>query len=136
MVGVKKVQAQRNPKTRAAGRGRAVKEFETAQDRVLSRYRIAAESRFIDVPAIGGRTHVLVTGEGPPLVMVIGATTPAAFWCPLMPHLSGFTLYAMDLPGFGLTDPVEYRTTTMRAIAVDFLAQVLDGISIEIAPSS
>ncbi len=116
------------------GHSRAVEEFEAAQHRLLSRHGIAAESRFIDVPSIGGRAHVLVTGEGPPLVMVIGATTPAAFWAPLMPHLSGYTLYAVDLPGFGLTDPVEYRTATLRAFAVDFLAQVLDGIGIDRCP--
>lgn len=116
------------------GQGRAVEEFEAAQHRLLSRYGIAAESRFIDVPAIGGKAHVLVTGEGPPLVMVIGGTTPAAFWAPLMPQLSGYTLFAMDLPGFGLTDPVEYRTATIRATAVDFLAQVLDGIGVDRGP--
>lgn len=133
MTGVVKVQAPRNRNTRD-GHRRAVEEFETAQHRLLSRYGIAAESRFIDVPAIGGKAHVLVTGEGPPLAMVIGATTPAAFWAPLMPQLSAYTLYAMDLPGFGLTDPVQYRTATMRSTAVDFLAQVLDGLGVDRCP--
>lgn len=73
-------------------------EFRNAQQRTLSRYGVAAESRHVDVPAIGGSAHVLVAGEGPPLVMVIGGTIPAAFWAPLMPELRGRTLYAMDLP--------------------------------------
>ncbi len=133
MTRVEKAQAPRNRTTRD-GCSRAVEEFETAQHRLLSRYGIAAEARFIDVPAIGGKAHVLVTGEGPPLVMVIGATTPAAFWAPLMPQLSGYTLYAIDLPGFGLTDPVAYRTATMRTTVVDFMAHVLDAIGVDRCP--
>lgn len=110
--------------------GPAVEEFKTAQRRVLDRYGIKAESRFITVPAIGGKAHLLVAGEGPPLVMVIGGTIPAAFWAPLMAHLGGYTLYAMDLPGFGLTDPASYQAGTMRSTATGFLGQVLDAAGI------
>lgn len=105
--------------------------FQAAQHRVLSRYGVTASSCFIDVPAIGGRAHVLVAGEGPPLVMVIGATTPAGFWAPLMTQLKGHTLYAMDLPGFGLTDPVQYETATLRSLTVAYLSQVLDALGVE-----
>ncbi len=115
-------------------RGQARAEFQAAQQRVLRRYGVTARSRLVDVPALEGKAHVLVVGEGPPLVMVIGGTTPAAFWAPLMPHLRGHTVYAMDLPGFGLTDPVTYRSTTFRATAVDFLTQVLDGLGVERGP--
>jgi pimeloyl-ACP methyl ester carboxylesterase len=51
-------------------------------------------------------------------------------WAPLMAHLPGRTLYAMDLPGFGLTDPVGYHPTTYRATATAFLAGVLDGLGL------
>jgi pimeloyl-ACP methyl ester carboxylesterase len=104
--------------------------FQGAQRRVLDRYGVAAEARFVTVPAIGGRAQVLVAGEGEPLVMVIGGTIPAAFWAPLMAHLPGRTLYAMDLPGFGLTDPVDYRPETYRDTAVAFLREVLDGLGV------
>ncbi|HZD70197.1 MAG TPA: alpha/beta hydrolase [Actinomycetes bacterium] len=114
-----------------AARSQPVEAFRTAQRRVLSRYGIAAKSRFVDVPAIGGTAHVLVVGAGPPLVMVIGGSIPAALWAPLMPQLQGYTLYAMDLPGFGLTEAVSYQTATMRSTVVGFLAQVLDGIGVE-----
>jgi pimeloyl-ACP methyl ester carboxylesterase len=98
---------------------------------VLNRYGVAAEPRFVDVPAVGGRAQVLVAGDGPPLVMVIGGTIPAAFWAPLMGHLPGRTLYAMDLPGFGLTDAVDYRPETYRETGVAFLAGVLDGLGLD-----
>ena len=56
--------------------------------------------------------------------MVIGGSIPAALWAPLMAHLPGRTLYAMDLPGFGLTDPVRYHPRTYRATATAFLADL------------
>ncbi|GAB88735.1 alpha/beta fold hydrolase [Gordonia rhizosphera] len=112
----------------------AVDEFLQAQHRLLERFGVRAESRFLDVPAIGGRAHVLVTGDGPPLIMVIGGLIPAAFWAPLMPQLPGHTLYAVDLPGFGLTDPVDYPKQPLRPLVVEFLAQLLDGIGCRRAP--
>ena len=78
--------------------------FLRAQGAVLDRYGVAAEQRFVDVPGVGGRAHVLVAGEGPPVVMVNGLGNPAAMWAPLMARLDGYALLAVDLPGFGLTD--------------------------------
>lgn len=126
--------------TRSNGPGRhnqnqaRIADFEDAQRRLLKRFGIQAESRFVDVPAVSGRAHVLVAGHGPPLMMVIGGSIPSVFWAPLMPHLSGYTLYAVDLPGFGLTDAVDYRAAPFRSLVVEFLAQVLDGIGLRGVP--
>lgn len=108
--------------------------FVAAQDALLARCGVDVRGRFVPAPSLGGRTHVLVAGEGPPLVMVIGGMITAAFWAPLLPHLSGHTVYAVDLPGFGLTSPVEYRPGTLRSVAVRFLRETLDGLGIGPAP--
>jgi len=105
-----------------------------AQQRVLDRYQVPAQSRFVDVPSISGRAQVLVTGEGPPLPMVIGGAIPAVFWAPLMAELSGHTLYAIELPGNGLTDPARYHHTTFRHTAVTYLADILDALEIGPGP--
>lgn len=109
---------------------RSVAGFVDAQQRVLDRYRVTAERRFV-TSTVGGRAQVLVSGDGPPLPMVIGGTIPAAFWAPLMARLPGRTVYAIELPGFGLTDPVRYRRTTLRRTAVAFLGGVLDALGLE-----
>lgn len=106
--------------------GSAVSVFLDAQQRVLDRYRVTAQRRYVELPATGGQAQVLVAGEGPPLMLVIGGGVPAAFWAPLMAKLPGRTLYAIELPGFGLTDPTTYRPDTIRRTAVDYLAGVLD----------
>lgn len=109
----------------------ATEEFKAAQDRLLRRTGVWAESRFLDAPVISGRVHILVSGDGPPVVMVPGFGDPAAMWAPLMAELDGFTLYAVDRPCFGLTGPAQHTTTTLRKLAVEFLEQVLDGLRLE-----
>jgi pimeloyl-ACP methyl ester carboxylesterase len=104
----------------------AVSAFLDAQQRVLDRYRVTARRRYVELPATGSQAQVLVAGEGPPLVMVIGGAVPAAFWAPLMAQLPGRMLYALELPGFGNTDPTTYDHDTIRRTAVDYLSGVLD----------
>lgn len=105
-------------------------DFQLAQDRFFQRCGVRAESRFVDVPSISGRAHVIVAGEGPPVVMVIGGGGLAAMWAPLMAELAGFRLYAIDRPGFGLTETVAHTTSGIRSMAVRFLEQVLDGLGL------
>ena len=103
-------------------------EFRRAQRRLLDRVGVRAESHFFDVPAVSGRVHVLIAGEGPPVVMVPGFADPAAMWAPLMARLEGFSVYAIDRPCFGLTGPARHDTATARKLAVMFLEQVLDAL--------
>ena len=66
------------------------------------------EARFVTV---GGRTiHYEKTGQGRPLVLVHGFAGSIYTWHRLVPLLADrFTVYALDLPGFGLSDkPSDY----------------------------
>lgn len=112
----------------------ARQEFVTAQQRTLDRYGVEAESRYVDTPVLDGQAHVLVAGNGPPLVMIIGGGMVAAMWAPLMAHLTGRTLYAVELPGHGLTDPARYDKETLRSTAVTFITQLIDGLHVDHAP--
>lgn len=51
----------------------ARKDFVDAQERMLDRYGLAASSRFVDVPSIGGWAYALVSGEGPPVAHSLGS---------------------------------------------------------------
>jgi pimeloyl-ACP methyl ester carboxylesterase len=109
-------------------------EFIKAQTQILERFGVEATSRFINVPLLAGKAHVLVSGDGPPVMMVIGGGMVAAMWAPLMAQLKGFTLYAVDLPGNGLSDPTTYRTATLRTTGVGFLEQAQEGLGLEQSP--
>lgn len=105
--------------------------FIRAQQRYLDRHGVETESRFVDVPSVGGRAHALVSGEGPAVVMVSGIGTPGAMWAPLMAAVDGFRLFAVDLPGYGLTDTTFGLADDLRYSAVRFLDQTLDGLGLE-----
>lgn len=109
----------------------SITEYTRAQQKMLDRYGLAPETHFVDVPAIDGRAHVITHGDGPPVMMLIGGGVPAAMWAPLMARLDGFTLYAVDLPGHGLSDRTEFTTSTLRRKMTSFLRQVLDGLGLD-----
>lgn len=109
----------------------AVDEFKAAQERLLQRFGVGAESQFIEIAAVEGRVHMLRCGTGPPVVMVPGFADPAAMWAPLMAALNGFAVYAIDRPCIGLTGGAEHTTATLRRLAVTFLEQVLDALEME-----
>ena len=106
-------------------------QFEHAMQAVLTSHGVTAESHYVDVPLISGKTHVLTAGVGAPLVMVNGAGTPAAMFAPLMSRLDGYRIYGIDLPGYGLTDPRPDLFEDHRANAVAFLRQTLDALALD-----
>ena len=106
-------------------------DFSKAQAAVLNRYDLVAEERWIDASIVEGQAHVLVAGEGPPVVLLNGIGVPAAMWAPLMARLDGVTQYAVDLPGYGLTDTTPGFANDLRTNAVRFLTEVLDSLGLD-----
>jgi pimeloyl-ACP methyl ester carboxylesterase len=106
-------------------------EFSTAQAAVLEHHGIMAAHRWVDAPVVDGQAHVLVTGDGPPVVLLNGVGVPAAMLAPLMARVDGVTQHAVDLPAFGLTDTTPDFTRDLRGNAVRFLVEVLDGLGLE-----
>ncbi len=78
-----------------------------------------------------GHARIIETGEGPPLVFVHGAGMSAALWAPLLVHLPGYRCLAVDLPGCGLTDPLDHRHVDLRSHARSFLIAVLDALGLD-----
>lgn len=95
----------------------------------------AAASR--TVPWEGGSLHLLATGPaaGPAVLLLHGARFEAATWRQLgtldLLAAAGYRALALDLPGFGGSDPVP--------VADDFLASFLDALGLAevvlVAPS-
>lgn len=104
--------------------------FRTEMERVLAHHGVEAESTLVDVPALAVRSHVLVSGDGPPLVMLNGGGTPAAMLAPIMAKIDGHRIYAVDLPGFGLTDVPPGWDEDLRDTAVAFVRGTLDALGL------
>ena len=104
--------------------------LEDAERRLFDRYDVAVETReawLVDPPL---RVRVLEAGAGAALVLIHGSGMVASTWAPLMPHLAGRRLLAVDLPGFGLSDSYDYSGRTLRRHAVAQLRSLLDALEL------
>jgi pimeloyl-ACP methyl ester carboxylesterase len=105
--------------------------FLAAYDAAMELWPIAYEARSVGTEF--GSTHVIVSGpdDAPPLVMLHCALMTSAIWSPLVGELSRpYRTYAVDVIGdVGRTVPTNPPRTEEEM--ANWLAQVLDGLSIE-----
>jgi pimeloyl-ACP methyl ester carboxylesterase len=73
-------------------------------------------------------------GDGPPVLIVPGNTGDSFPFAPLIARLSGYQLIALNLPGGGLSEGMDYRTVPYRALANETLGAVLDYLELDRVP--
>ncbi len=78
-----------------------------------------------------GRVHLLEAGNGAPVVMLHGTGNPAGFFLPLLNQIRGARAIAPDLPGIGLSDPVELPWRTYRTHTVAWLDGLFDSLGLD-----
>lgn len=108
--------------------------LERAERRLFAASGVQVRSRRVrlaDPPVV---VRVLEAGDGPPLVLVHGSGMSGSTWAPLMPYLKTFRLIALDLPGFGLSDPFDYSGQALRSHAVAQLTSLLDALDLGQVP--
>lgn len=99
---------------------------------VYERVLAGGQTRRRYVRAYGDRrVHVLEQGTGPPLVLLHGTGNGAGFLLPLLNELRGVGAIAPDLPGVGLSDPIEVRPEAYRDTTVAWLGSFLDAIELD-----
>ncbi len=77
------------------------------------------------------RVHVLEKGAGPPMILLHGTGVAAGFFLPLLAELDGVRAIAPDLPGRGLSDPIDHPRRHFRTAAVGWLDRLLDVLGLE-----
>jgi pimeloyl-ACP methyl ester carboxylesterase len=116
----------------AVGPARA--RFAECQERLLAHYEVEATSRYVELRSPRMRAHLLEAGRGDPVVVLHGGDGQGVDWAPLVAPLQHHVrLYAVDRPGFGLSDPFDYRRTNLRRHAADFVVSLLDALGLETA---
>jgi pimeloyl-ACP methyl ester carboxylesterase len=105
----------------------------TAERRLAARYRLPVAERYLDLAEPRLRVRVLEVGEGRPLLLH-GVTLLADHWAPLLAKLRGFRCIAVDLPGHGRSDPVDFRRLPLRRWYVGMLGALLDRLGLPAAP--
>ena len=79
----------------------------------------------------GGRVHLLEKGAGPPVVLVHGSGAAAGFFLPLLKELKGVRALAPDLPGSGLSDPIDRPQHRHKETTVAWLDRLLDALDLD-----
>jgi pimeloyl-ACP methyl ester carboxylesterase len=103
-------------------------EVRQVYERVLAGSSV--RDRHVEVGA-GGRAHLLEKGEGPPVVLLHGTGNSAGFLLPLLHELHGVRAIAPDLPGVGLSDPIDLPQDRYRETAVAWLDRLLDSVELD-----
>lgn len=115
-------------------RSDAVSRFVDLQSKLLSLYDVRATSRFVESQNPRMRVHVLEAGAGDPIVFIHGGDGEGANWSAIMgPLQKSAHLFALDRPGFGLSDGFDYRRVNLRTHAGDFMVSLLDALGLESA---
>lgn len=123
-----------SPPPDAPGESRATAAFETAQQDLFEAAGLDVQSQFVDLDGPRARTHVFEAGppdDDPPLVFVHGTAGFGAFLAPLVAQFDDARRIAFDRPGYGLSDPFEYATESVRRTLVDAVEGVLDATAVE-----
>ena len=103
-------------------------EVRQVYERVLAGSSV--RGRHVEVGA-GGRAHLLEKGDGPPVVLLHGTGNSAGFLLPLLHELHGVRAIAPDLPGVGLSDPIDLPADRYRETAVAWLDGLLDTLELD-----
>jgi pimeloyl-[acyl-carrier protein] methyl ester esterase len=109
----------------------AVHGYEQAEQRLLGEYGVTARSRRLALADPGLTARVLESGAGDDVLLLHGSGMSAPTWAPLLPHLQGRHVHAFDLPGFGLSDPLDYTGRSLRRHAVAQVGSMLDALELE-----
>jgi len=105
--------------------------FKIAQQQLLNRYAVSAQSRFIKLRNPALTAHALEAGRGEPVLMLHGGGNFSCQFAPLIAALQqDVQVFALDRPGCGLTDKVDYRDIVLRQHAIDVVTSVLDELAL------
>jgi pimeloyl-ACP methyl ester carboxylesterase len=105
--------------------------LEEAERRLFAHYGLPYESRLVGLSDPAVSISVRESGTGDPVVFIHGSGMSGATWAPVLAYLPDRRSIAIDLPGFGLSDPHSYSGRPLRVHAVAQLTSVLDALGLE-----
>ena len=103
---------------------RALERYRTAERVLWAVYGLEPREHLVEVPEFRCRIRVLEVGSGRPVVFVPGTGGTGPYWAPLVQELSGFRCLLVDRPGWGPSDPIDYRGHGLADVSATVLGAV------------
>jgi len=105
-------------------------DLESATARLVAHYAPQAQIRPLSWSR--GETRVIEAGTGEPLLLIHGGLGDAFAWLPIVDQLSlRHAVFAVDLPGHGLSDPFDFRGADLLHLMADFLQEAARGLDLD-----
>jgi len=106
--------------------------YRAAERALWAEHGLEPRERMVEVPVLGARIRVVEVGSGQPVIFVPGTGGIGPYWAPLVKQLSGFRCLMVDRPGWGPSEPVDYRSKNLADVSATVLGAVQEAFD---APS-
>ncbi len=103
-----------------------------AEARLFARYGVDPLARALELHDPPLALRIREVGSGEPALLLHGITLGAVHWAPLMARLSSRCI-AIDMPGHGGSDSVDFTGVDLRRWHVTMLANCLDSLGLRSA---
>ena len=107
--------------------------FLEAEKQVFDGYSLTPKARRIKLRKPALTLRVLELGSGEPALFLHGMGGAAVHWASLMSRLPSLHKIAIDMPGHGASDDVDFRGLELRTWYRDLLTGCLDELELESA---
>lgn len=105
-------------------------DLESATARLVAHY--APQSTIRPLSWSRGETRVIEVGAGKPLLLIHGGLGDAFAWLPIVGQLAHrHAIFAVDLPGHGLSDAFDFRGADLLELMTGFLQEVTAGLNLD-----
>jgi pimeloyl-ACP methyl ester carboxylesterase len=105
--------------------------FLEAEARVFAMHSLKPRARQLGLKRPGMTLRVVEVGDGEPTLFLHGFSLCTAHWAPLMARLPSLHCIAIDMPGHGLSDGVDYRGVDLRSWYREMLTSCLNELGLD-----
>ena len=104
-----------------------------AEVQVFARYGLDPRTRHLELEKPALTVRAVEFGGGEPALFLHGFGLCTAHWAPVLAQLPSVHGFAIDMPGHGASDGVDYRGVNLRDWFKDMLTSCLDELGLESA---
>jgi 2-hydroxy-6-oxonona-2,4-dienedioate hydrolase len=106
-------------------------QYREAERALWARYGLDPVERFVQLRQPSLRVRVLDIGSGDPVVFIPGTGGTGPYWAPLVSQMTRFRCLLVDRPGWGLSDPIDWRARDYGATAAAIVRGTLDELGVD-----